>query len=65
MRAYHLECLEPPLTEIPEDEDWFCPQCEIILAAMDALGVIHGIEVPLHSYEHIKSLFPYLAILND
>ncbi|KAB0789991.1 hypothetical protein PPYR_15737 [Photinus pyralis] len=24
--AYHLECLDPPLTEVPEGE-WFCPSC--------------------------------------
>jgi PHD-finger/ELM2 domain len=26
--AYHFECLEPPLTVIPEGE-WFCPSCEL------------------------------------
>jgi len=63
MRAYHLECLEPPLTEVPEDEDWFCPQCELILASIERLGEIHGIEVPIHSYDDLHSLFPYLAVL--
>ena len=24
---YHLECLDPPLSEVPEGE-WFCPKCE-------------------------------------
>jgi len=23
---YHLKCLNPPLTEVPEGE-WFCPKC--------------------------------------
>ncbi|XP_061681405.1 E3 ubiquitin-protein ligase UHRF1 isoform X1 [Syngnathoides biaculeatus] len=25
--AYHTYCLNPPLTTIPEDEDWYCPNC--------------------------------------
>uniref|UniRef100_A0A673AC14 E3 ubiquitin-protein ligase UHRF n=1 Tax=Sphaeramia orbicularis TaxID=375764 RepID=A0A673AC14_9TELE len=25
--AYHTYCLNPPLTTIPEDEDWYCPGC--------------------------------------
>lgn len=24
--GYHLECLTPPMTEVPMDE-WFCPEC--------------------------------------
>ncbi|XP_069482028.1 E3 ubiquitin-protein ligase UHRF2 isoform X2 [Ambystoma mexicanum] len=27
--AYHMYCLNPPLTRIPEDEDWYCPSCKI------------------------------------
>uniref|UniRef100_A0A8C7ZAD0 E3 ubiquitin-protein ligase UHRF n=1 Tax=Oryzias sinensis TaxID=183150 RepID=A0A8C7ZAD0_9TELE len=35
--AYHIYCLDPPLTSIPEDEDWYCPGCrndasEVVLA---------------------------------
>uniref|UniRef100_A0A8C6NZA4 E3 ubiquitin-protein ligase UHRF n=1 Tax=Nothobranchius furzeri TaxID=105023 RepID=A0A8C6NZA4_NOTFU len=35
--AYHTYCLNPPLTSIPEDEDWYCPGCrndssEVVLA---------------------------------
>lgn len=26
--AYHMYCLNPPLTKIPEDEDWYCPSCK-------------------------------------
>ena len=25
--AYHLQCLDPPLAEVPEG-NWFCPTCE-------------------------------------
>lgn len=27
--AYHTYCLNPPLTSIPDDEDWYCPNCRI------------------------------------
>uniref|UniRef100_A0A8C2ZBY7 E3 ubiquitin-protein ligase UHRF n=1 Tax=Cyclopterus lumpus TaxID=8103 RepID=A0A8C2ZBY7_CYCLU len=35
--AFHTYCLNPPLTTIPEDEDWYCPGCrndasEVVLA---------------------------------
>ncbi|XP_015358868.1 PHD and RING finger domain-containing protein 1 isoform X2 [Marmota marmota marmota] len=26
--GYHMECLEPPLREVPVDE-WFCPECAV------------------------------------
>uniref|UniRef100_A0A4W4FEB3 E3 ubiquitin-protein ligase UHRF n=1 Tax=Electrophorus electricus TaxID=8005 RepID=A0A4W4FEB3_ELEEL len=26
--AFHLYCLNPPLSTIPEDEDWYCPTCK-------------------------------------
>lgn len=32
---YHMECLDPPLQEVPVDE-WFCPECAapgVVLAA--------------------------------
>uniref|UniRef100_G3UIJ8 PHD and RING finger domain-containing protein 1 n=1 Tax=Loxodonta africana TaxID=9785 RepID=G3UIJ8_LOXAF len=32
--GYHMECLDPPLQEVPVDE-WFCPECA-------ALGAGHG-----------------------
>uniref|UniRef100_A0AAY4BDI0 E3 ubiquitin-protein ligase UHRF n=1 Tax=Denticeps clupeoides TaxID=299321 RepID=A0AAY4BDI0_9TELE len=35
--AFHMYCLNPPLQSIPEDEDWYCPDCrndasEVVLA---------------------------------
>ncbi|KAF7461311.1 hypothetical protein GHT09_015178 [Marmota monax] len=27
-KRYHMECLEPPLREVPVDE-WFCPECAV------------------------------------
>ncbi|XP_058515574.1 PHD and RING finger domain-containing protein 1-like isoform X2 [Ochotona princeps] len=38
--GYHMECLEPPLQEVPVDE-WFCPECAAPGAAQaaDASGV--------------------------
>ncbi|XP_025191295.1 E3 ubiquitin-protein ligase UHRF1-like [Melanaphis sacchari] len=26
--GFHITCLSPPLTEIPEDDDWYCPTCK-------------------------------------
>ncbi|XP_068942873.1 E3 ubiquitin-protein ligase UHRF1 isoform X2 [Petaurus breviceps papuanus] len=35
--AFHIYCLSPPLSRIPDDEDWYCPECrndasEVVLA---------------------------------
>lgn len=35
--AFHTYCLNPPMTIIPDDEDWYCPECrndasEVVLA---------------------------------
>ncbi|KAH0625848.1 hypothetical protein JD844_034179 [Phrynosoma platyrhinos] len=35
--AFHIYCLDPPLNRIPDDEDWYCPECrndtsEVVLA---------------------------------
>ncbi|XP_076019910.1 E3 ubiquitin-protein ligase UHRF2 [Genypterus blacodes] len=26
--AFHIYCLNPPLSNIPDDEDWYCPTCK-------------------------------------
>ncbi|XP_070564382.1 E3 ubiquitin-protein ligase UHRF1-like [Ptychodera flava] len=26
--AYHLNCLDPPLESIPDEDDWYCPACK-------------------------------------
>uniref|UniRef100_A0A2S2PRQ6 RING-type E3 ubiquitin transferase n=1 Tax=Schizaphis graminum TaxID=13262 RepID=A0A2S2PRQ6_SCHGA len=26
--GFHTTCLSPPLTEIPKDDDWYCPKCK-------------------------------------
>lgn len=35
--AFHLYCLSPPLTSVPPEEEWYCPECrndasEVVLA---------------------------------
>lgn len=25
--GYHLECLDPPIDEVPLEEHWYCPEC--------------------------------------
>ena len=26
--AYHLGCLDPPLESVPEEDEWYCPECK-------------------------------------
>lgn len=25
---YHLQCLNPPLSKVPEEDEWYCPSCK-------------------------------------
>ncbi|XP_059177141.1 E3 ubiquitin-protein ligase UHRF1-like isoform X2 [Physella acuta] len=27
-KAYHLYCLNPPLATVPEEDEWYCPNCK-------------------------------------
>ncbi|XP_074640769.1 E3 ubiquitin-protein ligase UHRF1-like [Tubulanus polymorphus] len=27
-QAFHIFCLDPPLTDIPEEDEWYCPLCK-------------------------------------
>ncbi|CAI9727269.1 E3 ubiquitin-protein ligase UHRF1-like [Octopus vulgaris] len=27
--AYHLDCLKPPLEKIPDEDEWYCPECKV------------------------------------
>ncbi|GAB1600400.1 E3 ubiquitin-protein ligase UHRF1-like [Argonauta hians] len=27
--AYHIDCLKPPLEKIPDDDEWYCPDCKV------------------------------------
>nr|XP_022903200.1 E3 ubiquitin-protein ligase UHRF1-like [Onthophagus taurus] len=27
--GYHIYCLDPPLEKVPDENDWFCPNCKI------------------------------------
>ena len=40
--GYHLDCLDPPLSDVPED-DWFCPQCD----GTQASAIVSRRRVPL------------------
>ncbi|XP_047546473.1 PHD and RING finger domain-containing protein 1 isoform X3 [Lutra lutra] len=45
--GYHMECLDPPLQEVPVDE-WFCPECAVPGAAPAAdAGPVSEEEVSL------------------
>ncbi|KAM6159442.1 PHD and RING finger domain-containing protein 1 [Rhynchocyon petersi] len=43
--GYHMECLDPPLQEVPVDE-WFCPECAASSTGSD-LGHVSEEEVSL------------------
>ncbi|XP_022087295.1 E3 ubiquitin-protein ligase UHRF1-like [Acanthaster planci] len=47
--AYHLGCLDPPLTEIPDVEEWYCPLCK-----NDASQVVMAGEKLKHSKKKAK-----------
>ena len=65
--GYHMHCLNPPLTQIP-DSSWFCPNCgisqESIVASKQILGfkeinlsckkILHELCEELH-YKHHRS----------
>ena len=42
---YHMECLDPPLQEVPVDE-WFCPECAIPGAAAPPTGSLASSVTP-------------------
>ncbi|CAM9829766.1 unnamed protein product, partial [Discosporangium mesarthrocarpum] len=39
LRAFHQECLSPPIKadSFPEEEDWFCWQCECLRDCLEML----------------------------
>ncbi|PRP77672.1 hypothetical protein PROFUN_00533 [Planoprotostelium fungivorum] len=45
-RGYHLYCLDPPLSAIPE-EDWFCPKCSRVTRATNTAIMSRGSAVVL------------------
>lgn len=26
--GYHISCLDPPLEKVPDDDEWYCPECK-------------------------------------
>ncbi|XP_065904342.1 E3 ubiquitin-protein ligase UHRF1-like [Dysidea avara] len=36
--AYHMQCLDPPVTSLPTDEQWFCPDCKNDTSAVVTAG---------------------------
>ncbi|KAJ8306437.1 hypothetical protein KUTeg_016982 [Tegillarca granosa] len=28
-QAYHLQCVNPPLDKVPEEDEWYCPDCKV------------------------------------
>ncbi|CAL1538353.1 unnamed protein product [Lymnaea stagnalis] len=37
-QAYHLYCLDPPLEKVPEEDEWYCPECKNDETAIVRMG---------------------------
>lgn len=48
--GYHLECLDPPLTEIPPGI-WYCPVCEPVIQTMNPLVDIYDVRLLVEDAE--------------
>lgn len=56
-QAYHMYCLQPPLTTVPEGE-WFCTRCSAQLRTVvhDVLGTVHAQVLAAASPAEISAL---------
>ena len=60
LRAYHMRCLDPPITSLDtldQDDDWFCHQCACIDDCLDLVGEVLG-----EDYNDHRELFPELRV---
>ncbi|CAG5131053.1 unnamed protein product [Candidula unifasciata] len=37
-QAYHLYCLNPPLSTVPQEDEWYCPECKNDETAIVRIG---------------------------
>jgi hypothetical protein len=38
----HMECHDPPLEEIPEDDEWYCPNCRDSVPKLEVAKRLHA-----------------------
>ncbi|XP_067677716.1 E3 ubiquitin-protein ligase UHRF1-like [Haliotis asinina] len=37
-QAYHLDCLNPPLETVPDEDEWYCPSCKVDTSSVVKAG---------------------------
>ena len=53
--SYHMHCLIPPMTIIPQD-DWFCPRCTVSISRRKKMKIFYFHDVEMTINSRIKSL---------
>ncbi len=53
--GYHIWCLDPPLEKVPDNDEWFCPEC--LLGTGNDFGFDEGEEHSLFSFQQRASAF--------
>lgn len=67
-RSHHMQCLQPALSEPPEEDDWFCPLCQAfakILAGVQSeyTGDEWNADgESIVSWEHAEDVFPEVML---
>ncbi|WVQ84008.1 hypothetical protein IAT38_006153 [Cryptococcus sp. DSM 104549] len=56
-RGFHTYCLDPPLSAVPSNEEWFCTSC--LLSQGDDFGFEEGDEHSIHSFQARDAAFSY------
>jgi histone demethylase JARID1 len=54
-RGFHTYCLNPPLTSIPDTDEWYCPSC--LLSTGNDYGFDEGEEHSLYSFQQRADSF--------
>ncbi len=54
-RGFHIYCLDPPLSAVPDNEEWYCPAC--LLSTGNDFGFDEGEEHSIVSYQERADAF--------
>jgi histone demethylase JARID1 len=55
LQGFHTYCLDPPLTSVPENDEWFCAEC--LLGTGNDFGFDEGEEHSIHSFQRRANSF--------
>jgi hypothetical protein len=59
LKGYHLHCLQPPLSAVPEEEIWVCPQCLQRGVTVERLTALRQLNMPVAASD--AAIFPSVA----